>query len=280
MSRRTRSPERKLRLRERDLDILLALGKMRLLRTSDLARLFFDAVGTCQKRLRKLFDAGLVRAVVTELAAENRYALTRLGHELLVEAFDEGEVPAWRPAPRLDARGGAHLDLLNRVRVALACSAPPLGVHLVRFLSEWEIRASDPRAPIIPDALVTIAMGTGTATLALEIDTGSEPISTVAKKVDAYARAELGRVAIFGVFSPRVVIVTSTARRARSVARALARGAADASTLVGAAPFVFENGGIATGLAETSTLAATDGPLGPENFRVGLLEERVREAGR
>lgn len=278
-SRRRRNTTRAIRLRERDIDILLALGKMRLLRTSDLSRLFFDAVGTCQKRLRKLFDAGLVRAVVTELAAENRFALTRLGHDLLARALDEDEVPAWRPAPRVDGRSVAHLDLLNRYRIALACETPKFGVRLVRFVPEWDIRATDPSAPIVPDALVVIATGQTTATLALEIDTGTEPASTVAKKIDAYDRAELARTPVFGVVAPKILIVTSTARRARSVARAIAHAPAGPTVWLGAAPFVLDNGGMTSGVARVGAIAAKDAVPGTDDFQLGLLGALQRSTG-
>lgn len=260
-----------MKLRDRDLDILLALAKMRLLRTSDLARLFFHAVGTCQKRLRKLYDAELIRAVVTDLAAENRYALAPLGHALLVEELGESAVPRWRPSPRTDGRRLAHLDLLNRYRVALAKEAPRLGVDLARFAPEWELRAADPRAPIIPDALVALLLPAGKLTLAIEVDTGSEAPAAIAKKARAYREASMMRRPVFGAVAPSILIVTSSARRARSAARALCRAKLGRRVLLGAAPFVLGDGGLSSGLAFAEALASWEGGLSVEAFRVGLL---------
>lgn len=260
-----------MKLRDRDLDILLALAKMRLLRTSDLARLFFRAVATCQKRLRKLYDAELIRAVMTDLAAENRYALAPLGHALLVEELGESAVPKWRPSPRTDGRRLAHLDLLNRYRVALAKEAPRLGVELARFVPEWELRAADPKAPIIPDALVALLLPAGRLTLAIEVDTGSETPAAVAKKARAYREASTMRRSVFGAVAPGILFVTSSTRRARSAARALCRAKLGRGVLLGAAPFVLADGGLGSGLTVADGLAARDGALSEVDFRFGLL---------
>jgi hypothetical protein len=277
-SRRKRVPERGARLRDRDLDILLALGKMRLLRTSDLTRLFFDAIGTCQKRMRKLYDAGLVRAVVTDLAAENRYALSRLGYALLEKAIDEDQLPAWRPAPRTDGRSIAHLDLLNRFRIALACESPTLGATLLHFVPEWDLRAGQPQAPIVPDAIAIVATPTAKVVLAVEVDTGTEPTSAVAKKVQAYERAELMRQPIFGALNLRVLILVSTSRRGGSVARAIAGAHAGRRVWVGAAPGVFEDGGLTSGLATVASLAGLSRKAGDQDFGRGLLSTRPGDA--
>jgi hypothetical protein len=269
-SRRSRIRGRNVRLRERDVDILLALAKMRLLRTSDLTALYFQASGTAQKRLRKLFDTGLVRAVVTDLAAENRYALTAVGHAFLVEAADGAEVPPFRPAPRVDRRSVAHLDLLNQYRIALArgCAAP--GVELRSFTPEWELRAAEPRAELMPDAGVVLARGARKITIALEIDVGTEPPRLVVKKIERYQAAAVMRRAVCGLVNPMPLLVVMTARRARSLARAIGE-AGGGGVHVGAAPFVLQDGGLGTGLALVRQLVAADGPLDGAHFSGSLL---------
>lgn len=76
----------RLRRTERDLWILEALGKMQFLTTQQIARLLFNGSRspTC-RRLRKLFDAGLVRVWVRSLNLDNVYALTPLGRKPLEE---------------------------------------------------------------------------------------------------------------------------------------------------------------------------------------------------
>ncbi len=251
-SRRARAKGRGLRLKERDLDILLALAKMRLLKTSDLARLYFSAVGTCQKRLRRLYDAGLARAIATDLAAENRYALTRLGHGLLVRALDEGAVPAFRSAPRVDGRTLKHLDMLNQYRIGLAKGCASRGVRLVRFMPEWDLRAMAPDARLIPDAMFELALAEERMIFALEVDTGSEPPTTVRKKLEAYASHTLGGTTIFGAAQPVVLFVVPTKRRALALARA-SEGVGD-GVFVAVAADVHDAGGVVGGFAPLAML--------------------------
>jgi hypothetical protein len=270
-SRRERIKGRNVRLKERDVDILLALAKMRLLRTSDLARLYFGAVGTAQKRLRKLYDAGLVRAVVLDLAAENRYALTRLGHALLEEALEGEEAPPFRRMPRIDGRSLGHLDLLNRYRIALATSASEVGVELRSFLPEWELRAKEPLAELVPDALVALTHEGRVVELALEVDTASEPPQTVVRKIERYATAKLTKRSVCGARSPIPFVITTTPRRARSLARAL-REVRATLFLLGSAPFLLDDGGLTKGLADRATLVDVSGPLGAGDFVFGLVD--------
>ncbi|MCC6527990.1 MAG: replication-relaxation family protein [Polyangiaceae bacterium] len=279
-SRRLRVPcrSRRVRLRERDLDILLALAKMRLLRTSDLAALYFEAKGTCQKRMRKLYDAGLVRAVVTDLAAENRYVLTGLGHEFVARALPEGAVPPYRPAPRVDGRSVAHLDLLNRYRIALARGAAEDCVELSSFLPEWELRAREPHAPLVPDAAVRLGYAGAGLQLALEVDVGTEPPTLVLKKVERYEAAALQGHAVCGLLRPVVLFVASSARRARSISRAVGP-ISSRRVLVGALPWVLQDGGVRSGLAFPTGLARCDAVPGVDAYDLGLLEV-LREPGR
>ena len=70
----------KLRLSERDLWLLEGLAKMRFLTTSQISKLYFNGARWYpQKRLRNLFDAGLVKTWVRSLAEENIYSITRRG---------------------------------------------------------------------------------------------------------------------------------------------------------------------------------------------------------
>jgi hypothetical protein len=252
-SRRERVRGRGARLRARDLDILLALAKMRLLRTSALSRLFFVGKGTCQKRLRKLFDAGLVRAAVTGLAEENRFSLTKLGHALVREALPEGVVPEYRPPPRVDQRSVQHLDLLNEYRIALALGLRAQGLELRGFTPDWELRSRDSQAGLVPDALIELAKPRSRTQvmLALEVDTGSETPGIVVKKVTRYReRRALGQT-VFGVVPEVVLFVVRTERRARSLARSITLSGGEGSppiVLLGVERDLLEDGGVSNGL--------------------------------
>lgn len=274
-SRKARVRGRGIRLRGRDVDILLALAKMRLLRTTDIARLFFGAGGTTQKRLRKLFDAGLVRTVVTDLAKENRYALTRFGHAFLVEARDDQDVPPFRAAPHIDGRSVAHLDFLNQYRIALALGAARHGLELRTFLPEWELRSRDPHAKPVPDALATLVGDQGAWQLAVEIDTGSQAPRIVERKVEHYQEA-VTNGGIFGSRSPLVLIVTAKQRRARTLARAVQRkGVTSVRVALGVSPEVLEDGGLTTGLALVTDFTTSGSSAEGSVFRRGMLSVRI-----
>lgn len=249
--KRTRG--RGIRLRGRDIDMLHALAKMRLLRTSALARLFFAAKATCQKRLRKLFDAGLIRTVVTGIAEENRFCLTRLGHALLVETVTPAVVPAYRAPPRAEHRSVQHLDLLNEYRIALALGVGTVALELRSFIPDWELRSRDPQAGLVPDAIFALSPTTLRAqtVLALEVDTGSETPNVVAKKVLRYRERHALGQGTFGVVPQAVLLLLKTERRARSLARQIAALGGDGSpplVLFGLEQDLLPDGGVSKGL--------------------------------
>ena len=252
-SRTKREPWRGARLWSRDLDVLLALARMRLLSTSQLTRLFFRARGTCQKRMRKLFDAGLVRPIVTDLASENRYALTRLGHEFLVEAAEGAPVPTFRSPPRVDRRGLVHHDLLNDVRISLALCAAENGVKLVKFAPDWDLRAIAPTAPIVPDAIIVLEHAKQSWHLALEIDTGTESASVFGRKLSRYCKASDDGQLVSGTRDPLILVVTHTERRGRTLARQ-AVIARTSRAIFAWKESILANGGLMSGLAYATDL--------------------------
>lgn len=74
------------RLTERDRWLLEALAKMRFLTTRQIARLLFNGSRPpARRRLRKLFDAKLIRVWMRSLNADNVYTLTSQGHRVLQE---------------------------------------------------------------------------------------------------------------------------------------------------------------------------------------------------
>lgn len=253
-SRRTRMPKRGIRLRDRDVEILLAIAKMRLVRTTEISRLFFEAKGTAQKRLRKLFDAGLIRAIVADLASENRFAITRLGHAFLEGALDSDEVPPYRNPPKSDGRSLVHLDLLNAYRVGLAVGAREHGVELQRFRTDWELRSSAPHAALVPDALISIAVGGKSLGLALEVDVGTEALSVVRRKLVRYAELHARNSLLFAMRVDALVFVVEGRRRARSIASLLNGSTAASATFIGVPPLVMETGGLVSGLSTAEAL--------------------------
>ncbi len=69
---------------DRDLWLLEALAKMQFLTTRQIASLLFNGSrSAANKRLRTLFDAGLIRVWMRSLNMDNVYGLTQRGRRLL-----------------------------------------------------------------------------------------------------------------------------------------------------------------------------------------------------
>ncbi len=164
-----RRPDRRiLRLTERACWLLEALGKMRFLTTSQVAGLGFNGSRwAAQKRLRRLFDRGLVRVWVRDLASDNLYSLDRAGATVLDGQSHESG--AWS-TPRGLNRNLEHLLAINQVRVFLVLGLQELGGEILWWRSDWELRTRF-RDKVIPDALFLIEwVGMGKQVFALEVE--------------------------------------------------------------------------------------------------------------
>ena len=216
---------------------------------------------------------------MTDLAAENRYALTRLGHDLLAEALDGVELPPFRAAPRIDGRSVLHLDLLNSFRISLALGAPNHGFELRAFVPDWELRAKDPLASLVPDAVVILSIiGRPPCSLvfALEVDTGAEAASLVLRKLERYRERHALGQKCFG-FSPAVVLfLTETERRAKTLARHVVESGSQGATpsvLFTTTVMAQPDGGVVSGVALPKALVAAESAASA--FRSGLARLAV-----
>lgn len=181
-----------MRLTDRDLWILEALGRMRFLTTAQLARLAFaTSRSAANKRLRQLLNTGLVRVWVRDLAQDNVYGLTEIGSRLLGSPLQGGSWPVLRGLDRqLD-----HLLLINDVRIAFILGLVRIGGELRWWKSDWELRAAG-RESLIPDALFRIGWN-GAQAYALEVDNDTRaPRAMIGKLLRYRALAERG---VYGI---------------------------------------------------------------------------------
>ena len=75
-----------MRIKDRDRWLLDALARMQFLTTRQIARLLFNgSLSPTRRRLRKLFDAGVIRVWIRSLNMDNVYALTPRGRQVLDE---------------------------------------------------------------------------------------------------------------------------------------------------------------------------------------------------
>lgn len=223
-SRDERPSKGRHRVTERDLDILRAVGRMKVATTEQLRRLFFADPSTASRRLSKLAAMRLLTATVADLNRPNLYVLTEAGRDLLVEVgIDAGDLHVARPVPRIDP----HLMALNDLRLALTLAARSRpDVAVTRFLADHDLRRIDGTNVYIPDALVVIEEeGAEAVKLVVEIDLGAERAVQFAPKIETtVALARAGRN-VWGLTPPwRPVLLVPTPSRLRTLASTIVRG--------------------------------------------------------
>lgn len=204
-------------LTPRDHALVAAVGRFRLVRTSDLKQLFFPGRhrDVCATRLRKLFDSGWLDIRIGELAAENAYGLGPMGRRWLAERGER----VWA-VPRGDVRH--HLAIVHvwaLLAVAIHASA---GLRMVRFTPDWQLRSESRGvdSAAVADALIEIhshpAQGETRATnIILEVDRGTEWLPVLRSKLAAHVRALAFTAGIEGVPSPLLAVVLQQASALR-----------------------------------------------------------------
>ena len=138
---------------------------MRFATTGQLARLHFGGSrSAASKRLRRLFDAGLLRAWVPRLDGENVYSLTSRSARFI----DDQKSGPCSPAPRGVDGNLEHLLAVGSVRVAIAMTLDD-GAELRSWRSYWELEPQF-KEPVIPDALFEVHSRNGHQVFAIEVD--------------------------------------------------------------------------------------------------------------
>jgi hypothetical protein len=189
--RQTRSVARRhargIRLTERDRWLLDSVGKMRFATTRQLAQLLFGGSrSAANKRLRRLFDAGVIRTWVRDLASDNIYALTPAGRAALTDAGDASAVSYSCPR-RLDGRLD-HLLAINATRVTVATTLTD-GV-IAWWQSDWELRRFARRA-LVSDARFAVRWSDGAERVfALEVEHGTRAPRKFLGKILQYTAAD------------------------------------------------------------------------------------------
>jgi hypothetical protein len=185
---------------ERDRWLLEALGKMRFLTTIQIARLGFNSRSAANKRLRTLFDQGLIRVWVRTLAADNVYSLDRQGRRIL------GEDGCALSVPRgLDGLL-PHLLMIKDVRIAFVLGLAGAERELLWWRSDWELRAGRPGAAV-PDALCSVAFNGTPKTFALEVEQSGKSPKKFLAKVLRYRSQRTRLRALYGVDEFALLVV-------------------------------------------------------------------------
>jgi hypothetical protein len=220
-SSRSERGEQTVVLTARDRKIVYTVARFTLASTRHLTALFFTKKNTANKRLRALFNAGLLRAhLVLGSTSPTIYTLSPLGLKLLVGQM--GVDRALIRVPRtLDVADLHHRVAIVDVRVAFVLATRETDdLRLVRFLVGGEVfgQMKNKGAQIVPDALILLSRAVRPEVYALEADLGTEPLSVWRRKVETYGRMMFTDVALLGERDWRVLVAAPGLGRLRSIA--------------------------------------------------------------
>lgn len=225
--RRSRSEKPNVRcaLTPRDVELLAAVGRMKVASTRHL-RVFFGDRSTLTRRIAKLFGAGLVMVWNPSQNGENRIALTARG--LRLAAAHGFAAEDLHVAGRVD-RDDVHLARLNDLRIAfvLAAKLRP-EVDVAQFVSDHDLRRqlgvkAARRDVVIPDALVTLAAPGYEIRFALELDLSTETGRQWSRKVRTTVERYRQGQDLLGLAHPwRALLVAPSEARLRHLARVTA----------------------------------------------------------
>jgi hypothetical protein len=193
------SRSERLRLTDRDRELLLALHEYRYLSLVQAERLLFPSAQTTARRIRRLERAGYVSTFAAPGVTGRFAALARSGAELVAHTFGAGlpdpresRASLRRPQDYLFLR---HFHMVTDLRIALKAACDRGGVQLLGFLPEYlasrnadgrlskHIRGEAPgderagcRIAHVPDGVFALSRGTTGALFFLEADRGTEVI--------------------------------------------------------------------------------------------------------
>lgn len=207
--RALRRPRTQITLMPRDHELLRAIARLRLARTSSLVQLCFQGIrrDTAARRLRRLFDGGFLDVRSPSLASESLYSLGTVGRQWLQSQSEA--------AGAAIPRGGIehHLAIVE-TWVALATMQLPTAM-LQAARADWELRAElvGTHSPIVPDLFALLDRPWGVDALAVEVDLATEPLKVLRAKLEVYRRLHDSPEGLFG--SPRFILAIATTGRGR-----------------------------------------------------------------
>lgn len=221
----------------RDLHIAYACGRMAIATAAHIAPLFYGSPTTARVGCARLLKLGLLRTFPRDdLTKPAWYSLASAAVEWVAEQM-ECEPAELRTVSGIQRVNKAAVDLRNSLWSSSVTAARATGgrVGLVRARPEWELRRMSVGVPVVPDLQLVFADRAAQPepqhVWLLELDATSERTAVIAAKASAYVALRDGG-SLYGAESWRVLFVTPTLRRARTVAAAVAGAGAGAFTYV------------------------------------------------
>jgi hypothetical protein len=215
-------------IQPRDIDVIEAVFRFRVLSQKQLQLLFFGSRETARYRLQYMYDAGyLEKKFLPPVMGKGRsptlYILDRKGLELLRLERGYDDVRWYGSSKELSDLFLKHTVAINEVMVALTLACRKHGIEIEGWKTENEIKADFDRVtvksvdkrvgvPVLPDAIFSfVAFGQRNRCL-LELDRGTEKSDVFKQKIKAYtAYFEEGAYeARYQTTAGRVLTVVST----------------------------------------------------------------------
>jgi hypothetical protein len=212
-------------IQERDKRLFRELGGIMRVTDSEQAKLVagFNSTTRANTRLLALTQAGLLKRIFVGTIDGGRkalYALTPKSNSLV-----DVKIPPLSLKQDLKLAGNLKLEhqmQINSVFVTVKYwTIPVAGTRLVRWIAFREPLTQG--IPLIPDGYFEIDTPSGTRTMFLEVDLGTEPIRTLQSKALHYVQ-----LAVSGEYSRlfakpqfRVLVLTTTEKRMHSIRSAV-----------------------------------------------------------
>jgi hypothetical protein len=233
-----------MRLTSRDLALIGAVYRFRVLRRAQIQQMLFPSKNTANQRLMLLHAHGYLarRRLPVEYGQGSGQALYLLGGRgasLLADRWglDPAEIGWRRSQNHVSSLFLEHTLMVNEVRLAVELACQRDGHTIEAWLREDELRAAPDRVwietddgpsrqvTLVPDAYLRLIAGRRRASFFLEADRSTETGARWAAKVRAYlayvrSGAYLRR---YGSNCLRVLVVATSQRRMENLLRTTAR---------------------------------------------------------
>lgn len=218
----------KMRLTQRDIEILQAVAEFRVMRQDQIQALFFKSRSTAQFRLSHLYQHKFLDRHFLPVytgSSPTLYTLDRRGFSVLRAELGMVRMPSWDPDTGLDFF--AHTMALNDFRIAVMIACRKDGFSLTQWLGESSLKSNYDRVTItdtkgkshvvslIPDSYFRIETPNGRGSFFLEIDMGTMTLGRFQNKIRAYVAYLRNRIyeARYQTKSLRILTVANNEAR-------------------------------------------------------------------
>ena len=234
----------RMRLTERDTQVVLAVYDYRALRREQIGKLFFPSRNTANERLQRLYQHGFLERRWSPVeygqgTSQAIYLLAEKGADLVAQQLgvDRGAV-AWQESHnQVGSPFLEHTLMVNEVRIAVTQAASQAGYRVEKWVKEEELKARKDyvdvstsggarrKIAVIADGYFVLNLGDKRAHFLLEVDRATEANKRWGMRVQAYRiYTESGKYSErYGTRSLRVLTVTIGPKRLANLKRTTER---------------------------------------------------------